>query len=111
MGVTCYKPAGAPVIDSFQTAGPPTANQRGVNLAMNLSLGIQVLGIMYQDNRVLCKYRRKLNGSGTFMADLTTNQFAIWAYGDQNNGPGGHAPNERGRTNAAVNLQFQPQVI
>ena len=47
MGVTCYKPAGAPVIDSFQTAGPPTANQRGVNLAMNLSLGIQVLGIMY----------------------------------------------------------------
>ena len=113
MGVTCYKPAGAPVMNSFQTRGPPTTpeNDRGVSLAMNLSIGIQNLGIIYQDNRVLCKYRRKLNESGSFMADLTTNQFAIWAYGDQNNGPGGHASNERGRTNAAVNLQFEPQVI
>lgn len=97
-------------MDSFQTTGPPTSN-RGVSLAMNLSSGIQNLGIIYQDNRVLCKYRRKLNGSGSFMVDLNTNQFAIWAYGDQNNGPGGHNPNERGRTNAAVNLQFEPQVI
>lgn len=110
MGVTCYKSAtGDPVIDSFRTTGLP--NQRGVNLAMNLSPGVQRLGIIYQDTRVLCKYRRKLNGSGSFMADLTTDQFAIWAFGDQNDGPGFHANNERGSTAAAVNLQFQPQVI
>ena len=110
MGVTCYKPTGAAVIDSFQTTGPPTA-ARGVNPAMNLSVGIQNLGIIYEGNRVLCKYRRKVNGSGSFMADLTTNQFAIWAYGDQDNGPAPHPVDKRGRTEAAVDLQFQPQVI
>ena len=109
MGVICYRPAGDPVINSFRTTGP-TKNIRGVNLAMNLSPGIQSLGITYQNNRVFCKYRRKLNRSDSFMADLNTDQFPIWEYRDQNNGPGFHAANERGFSDAVINLQFEPQV-
>ena len=109
MGVTCFKPTGEPVIDSFRTAGPP--DPRNVTLAMNLSTGIQALGITYLSNRVLCKYRRMLDGSGNFMANLTTDQFAIWAYGNQDTGPGRHNANDFGRSDAVVNLQFEPQVI
>ena len=78
---------------------------------MNLSLGIKTLNITYENGRVLCKYRRMLNGNGSFMANLTKDQFAIWAYGDQNSGPGSHTATGRGATATAVNLQFMPQVI
>ena len=108
MGVTCYKPTDAPVIDSFRTAGPPS---RGVSLARNLSSGIQTLSLNYVSNRLLCKYRRMLNGSGNFMADLTNNQFAIWAYGDDNNGPGGHNAAERGFSTGAINFRFKVILI
>lgn len=107
MGVTCYKPDSQSVIDSFRTSGPPTANNRRAVLARNLSSGIRILGLNYESNRLLCSYRRMLSGSGDFMANLTTDQFAIWAYGSGNSGPSGHNTNQRGASAKAINLQFK----
>ena len=105
MGVTCYKPDNQSVIDSFRTSGPP--NNRGAELARNLSSGIRILGLNYESNRLLCSYRRMLSGSGDFMANLTTDQFAIWAYGSGNSGPSAHNTEQRGASAKAINLQFK----
>lgn len=109
MGVVCYKPTGNATIDSFRTTTMP----RAIQLASGLSSGIMSLGVAYQNNKVLCRYRRMLNGSGNFMADLTTDQFAIWAYGAtvSNNIPQAHDGQQYGASPMAVNLQFNPMVI
>lgn len=104
MGVTCYKPADESVIDSFRTSLTPN---RGAVLARNLSSGIRILGLNYESNRLLCSYRRMLSGSGGFMADLTTDKFAIWAYGSGSSGPSRHTQAERGASAEAINLQFK----
>lgn len=105
MGVTCYKPDSQSVIDSFRTSGPP--NNRGAVLARNLSSGIRILGLNYESNRLLCSYRRMLSGSGDFMTDLATDQFAIWAYGSGNSGPRLHNRDQQGASAKAINLQFK----
>lgn len=108
MGVTCYKPATESVIDSFRTLVTPN---RTAVLARNLSSGIRILGLNYESNRLLCSYRRILNGSGSFMADLNTDKFAIWAYGSGSSGPNEHTPAERGASAEAINLQFKVILI
>ena len=52
-----------------------------------------------------------LSGSDNFMTDLTTDQFAIWAYGGGTNEPQRHNPLQQGRSASAINLQFKSQVI
>ena len=77
--------------------------------------GTMSMGISYTNNRLICKYRRKLSvpaGSEGFMASLETNLFAIWGTSanidNAGNKPASHMPqdlNER-RAEDRRNLRF-----
>ena len=79
--------------------------------------GTMSMGISYTNNRLICKYRRKLSvpaGSEGFMASLETNLFAIWGTSANidkaGNKPASHElrdQNER-RPEGRTNLTFIP---
>ena len=106
----CYKNGSNLVVDSMRL---PDKMKMGLN--GGLVNGTRSMGILYKDNRIICKYRRTFTvpaESEQYMRSLEAPKFAVWGNSEAltgNGEPGQHmgpGSNERFAEEMQTDLRF-----